>query len=121
MAADRSDPQIRALIGRSNAGSFSELAADIASIFGGERAWPVEWVSAVHRELRPHGRARRSRFLDDPAISEFIGDRGGLMSLDALLAAGIAQFGRDRFPSRSHLDRLKAQIWAARAKAAPTS
>lgn len=114
---DPHDPEIRALVATSDAETYTELADVIRQRFGEPRAWPVDLIAAVRLELCPPTSGQPSRFEADKAVYGFIGDRADLMSLDRLLAAGVAAFSRERFPSRSHLHRLVQAIRIDRRRA----
>jgi hypothetical protein len=107
---DRNDPEIRAFVALSRAGSYSEMAADCLARFGAERAWPAALLAEVRREVRPPRPGTRSPAGEDSEVMAFIEDRADLVALDALVSAGRARFGRSRFPSRSALHRLIQQI-----------
>jgi len=115
MPADRDDPEIRALIQATVEPTFPAIAASITAAFGPERAWPVDLVATVYRELRPAN--RRSRFERDAELMAFIAERADIGTRDELHAAAIAAFGASRVPSRSQLHRLivKARDVAIRA------
>jgi len=53
MSIDPTDPEIRAFIAASSAGTYSDLAAAIRAKFGEGRAWPVELIAATRGELCP--------------------------------------------------------------------
>lgn len=110
MSIDPTDPEIRAFIAASSAGTYSDLAAAIRAKFGEGRAWPVELIAAIRLELRPPRRFPPSRFDTDEQVAGFIADRADLLSLDRLLAAGAATFGKARFPSRSQLYRFVRRL-----------
>jgi hypothetical protein len=103
---DRTDPQIRDFILHSQAETWSDMAAEVLGRFGAERAWPAELIAEVRREMAPPKAGYASKYQADNEVMDFIGDRADLLTIDTILERGGAQFGPDRFPSRSHLHRL---------------
>jgi hypothetical protein len=114
MAVDPNDGRIRAFMMRSRAPTWSAMAAEIEAEFGAARAWPVELVAHVYRQL-PLSR-KRTAYERDAELIGFIRDRADLVSIDALKRAVDAAFGAIRAPSHSQLHRIvvKERLRAAR-------
>ena len=115
MPIDRTDPEIRAFVAASTARTYAEMAADCLARFGPDRAWPVELIAEVRRQVRPPVPGGGSRYEADTEVMAFIADRADLWTLDKLLAAGRVKFG-SRFPARSQLHRIigkmRRRAWA---------
>ncbi len=110
MPPEEADADIRAFIAASSATTYTELARAIFDTFGPDRAWTTKRISAVRRELRPRLPGGRSPYMADGQVMAFIRDRADLVSLDSIVAAGVAELGAGRFPGRTVLGRIVKRI-----------
>lgn len=102
---DIEDPEIRGFVLSSKLETYTEIAAAVADRFGSYRAWPVEMI----RSVRAHRTFDGSPYEKDAEVMAFVADHLGNVTLDRMLAKGLATFG-PRFPSRTALGRLTQKL-----------
>lgn len=105
MRYDPTDAEVRAFVLRCPAQTWKEIAILCEVEFGRERAWPVALIKTVrHKAVKP------GRYTGDTEVMAFIDAKHDLVTQTALRAEGVALYGADRFPSKTRLAVIIADL-----------
>ena len=85
--------------------TFTEMAAVCLERFGVERTWSRAKILRYWDAFHPVRKGRSRRVDLDGELRAFLDDALGRLTLDRLVAACVARFGKERAPSRSAIHR----------------
>ena len=95
--------------------TYTEMAARCLEEFGCQRAWGRDRITRHWLRANPVRRGGAPTVIADQEMRDFIEDRLGRLTLDAIAADCKTRFGADRVPSRSAIHRYWVR-WRSAAK-----